>query len=394
MWMNQPSPHQEDLSREMVASGTKLSVIYASGLRKERRDIGWEIDADAPWTRFLSSRYSFLEAIAILLRQRASIHVVNGIWAEPTFFLVLALCCLLKIPCCIYSEAPASMCVSTWTSRLKQLVQRSLVRMLAKRVSGLLAISWLAVRAFIALGIPEAKIYRFGYFESMPHPKTPKNTAALRFRDIVYVGRLVRGKGVELLIQAATAFLRKDPALRLRIVGGGPMEAELRRLVAANRIESQVTFSGVVPSRSVPELLGSALMLVLPSESDGWGIVVNQALQAGTPVIVSDASGAAELVANRLNGYVFRTRDLAHLEHCIGAIVAQPGRMRVAAHSAGKAVSTEHAAPYLLQCFEHMLGLRLDRPVAGWILSEAPEPAQLPVGGGTREARFAQSLSC
>ena len=376
----------------MVASGTKLSVIYASGLRKERRDTGWKIDADAPWTRFLSSRYSFLEAVSILLRQRASIHVVNGIWAEPAFFVVLALCCLLKIPCCIYSEAPASMCVSTWTSRLKQPVQRLLVRMLANRVSGLLAISWLAVRAFIALGIPEVKIYRFGYFESMPQPKSTENISGCC--DIVYVGRLVRGKGVELLIEAATAFLRKHPKLRLRIVGGGPSEAELRRLVAANRIETQVTFNGVVPSRSVPELLRSALMLVLPSESDGWGIVVNQALQAGTPVVVSDASGAAELVANGMNGYVFRTRDLAHLEHCISAIVAEPGRMRAAAHSAGRAVSTEHAAPYLLQCLEHMLGLHRDRPVAGWILSEAPEPAQFPVGSLTRETRFAQSLSC
>ena len=379
----------------MVASGAKLSVIYASGLRKERRDIGWEIDANAPWITFLSSRYSLLEAIAILLRQRASIHVVNGIWAEPTFFVVLALCCLLRIPCCIYSEAPASMCVSTWTSRLKRPVQRLLVRMLANRVSGLLAISWLAVRAFIALGIPESKIYRFGYFENVRHPKTPENTTALRFREIVYVGRLVRGKGVELLIEAATAFLRKDPEVRLRIVGGGPMEAELRRLVVANRIESQVTFNGVVPSRSVAKLLGSALMLVLPSESDGWGIVVNQALQAGTPVVVSDASGAAELVANGMNGYVFRARDLAHLENCISALVAQPGRMRAAAHSTGRAVSTEHAAPYFLQCLEHMLGLRLDRPIAGWILSEAPEPAQVPVAvdGVTREARFAQSLS-
>ena len=63
----------------MVASGAKLSVICASGLRKERRDIGWEIDVNAPWTIFLSSRCSFLEAVAILLRQRASIYVVNGI---------------------------------------------------------------------------------------------------------------------------------------------------------------------------------------------------------------------------------------------------------------------------------------------------------------------------
>ena len=47
MWMNQPSRHQEDLAAEMRGLGIGLIVIYASQLRKERKEIGWHLDASA-----------------------------------------------------------------------------------------------------------------------------------------------------------------------------------------------------------------------------------------------------------------------------------------------------------------------------------------------------------
>jgi glycosyltransferase involved in cell wall biosynthesis len=269
--------------------------------------------------------------------------------------------------------------VSTLGSYCKRLVQRLIVRLIAARVMGLLAISWLAERAFAALGFPESKIYRFGYFEKMPGDH---NAAEIGYGcdEILYVGRLVRGKGIEILIEAAAPLLRGNHRLCLRIVGGGSIEPELHRHVSDNAIEKQTLFAGVVPSPSVPRLLQGAMMLVLPSEADGWGIVVNQALQAGTPVVVSDASGAAELVRNGVNGYVFRAGDTAGLQECMRAIVdnAQPQRMRTSAREAGRGASAECAAPYLVQCLEHMLGLRADRPVPKWILNHEPNSAPFP----------------
>jgi glycosyltransferase involved in cell wall biosynthesis len=376
MWMNQPSPHQEQLSSELTAHGVDLKVVYASGLRKERKEIGWQVDADPIWAVFLPGRYSLRHALRRLLRNRQAVHVINGIWAEPTFFAVLMVCCLLKIPCCIYSEAPASMGLSTLGSCCKRFIQRSIVRLIAARVMGLLAISWLAERAFVSLGFPESKIYRFGYFEKMPEENLPEISSGCN--EILYVGRLVRRKGIELLIEAATPLLHSNQNLGLRIVGGGPIEPELRRKVRENAIEKQTVFAGVVSSSSIPGLLQGVLMLVLPSEADGWGIVVNQALQAGIPVVVSDASGAAELTKNGVNGFVFRAGDRVALQQCIRAIVddPQPQRMRTRAREAGRAASAECAAPYLLRCLEHMLGLRADRPVPKWILNHEPKPDQ------------------
>ena len=376
MWMNQPSLHQEQLSSELVAHGVNLKVVYASGLRKERKEIGWQVHPDLKWALFLPWRYSFRHALRILFRNTQSVHVINGIWAEPTFFVVLMVCCLLNIPCCIYSEAPASTGLSTLGSYCRRFIQCLIVRLIAARVTGLLAISWLAERAFVSLGFPESKIYRFGYFEKMPEAKLAEIKSC--WDEVLYVGRLVRGKGIELLIEAAAPLLRSNQNLRLRIVGGGPIERELRRRVRENGIEKQTVFTGVIPSPCIPGLLQGALMLVLPSEADGWGIVVNQALQAGIPVVVSDASGAAELIDNGVNGFVFRMGDRVALQECIRAIVndPQPQRMSNRAREAGRAASAECAAPYLVRCLEHMLGLRADHPVPKWIVNRELKPVQ------------------
>jgi glycosyltransferase involved in cell wall biosynthesis len=294
--------------------------------------------------------------------------------------VVLAFAYLNKIPCCIYSEAPASTRPLTLSSRLKRPIQRLIVRLLRTRVLGVLAISWRAQRAFVSLGFPKSKIYRFGYFEKMPGLCTTEVAAPEASREILYVGRLVKGKGLELLIEAGASLLQSDPRLRLRIIGGGVIEARLRRLIHEHRLESQTLFTGVVPSSSVPGFLQKAAMLVLPSEDDGWGIVINQALQAGTPAIVSDSCGAAELVANGMDGYIVRTGDRLHLAACMRAVLdhPHPEQMRVTARQAGCAASAECAAPYLLHCLEHMMGLRSDRPVPKWILNDEPKPAQLP----------------
>lgn len=373
--MNQPSRHQEDLAAEMRRLGVSFEVIYVSPLRKERREIGWEITGDLPGTKFLSSRYAFFEAVKFVQDHRRSIHIVNGIWAEPALFVVLAVCFLRRIPSCIYSEAPTSMVRMSWSSRLKRPLQMLLTRLLGRRMS-LLAISWLAERAFLRLGFPPSKIYRFGYFEN-PSQLRPEVRASSK--EILYVGRLVKGKGVELLIEAAKPLLGADPSLRLRIVGGGVLEPELRKLAETASLRGQIVFSGVLPSHSVPKSLKDAELLVLPSEEDGWGMVINHALQAGTPVIVSDSCGGAELVSNGLNGYIFRTGDASQLTRCIRAVLHQsdPQEMRVAARKSGETISAKEAARYLRECLEHMSGLRTDRPFAKWILSARPEPADI-----------------
>ena len=376
MWMNQPSPHQDDLSAELIRQGAKLTVIYASRLRADRQQIGWEVDDLAPWALVLPSRFSFVEALRLLRRLCKAIHIVNGIWAEPVFFVVVLCCLLQRIRYCIYSEAPASMTTISFVAFLKRKVQRRIVRIVGRKADGLLAVSRLAEEAFAALGFPETKIYRFGYFENAQHVETTCGPQNSRRREVMYVGRLVKEKGIELLIEAIVPLLREDASLRFVLVGGGELENELRNQVHAMGLDDQIAFRGVVRSRSVHSLLKQGIMLVLPSELDGWGIVVNQALQAGTPVVVSDSCGSAELVANGENGYIFQTGDASSLKECMRAVLhnSESRSMRDAAEGIGHIASAKVAAPYLLDCLKHMTGHSATRPIPPWIRNQNPSP--------------------
>lgn len=390
MWMNQPSPHQDNLSAELIRQGAKLTVIYASRLRVDRQQLGWEVDELAPRNMVLPSRYSFLEALRNSRRHREAIHILNGIWAEPVFFVVLLCCFLRRIRCCIYSEAPASMATISFAASLKRQVQRRIVHIVGRKADGLLAISWLAEKAYAALGFPERKIYRFGYFENPPQLENTSYRADSQRKKVMYVGRLVKGKGIELLIEAIAPLLREDVSLSLVLVGGGELENELRNRVDSMGLENQIVFRGVVCSRSVPKLLRQASMLVLPSELDGWGIVVNQALQAGTPVVVSDSCGSAELVANGENGYIFRTGDVNNLQECMRAVIdnSDSRSMRDTAEEAGYAASAKIAAPYLLDCLQHMTGRCASRRIPPWIRNQNPSPKRFSTAGSVEAVQL------
>jgi len=96
---------------------------------------------------------------------------------------------------------------------------------------------------------------------------------------------------VDLLIEACASL---PPAgWRLDIYGDGPERAALEQLTAARRLADRIVFHGMVSNDVVRRALVAADCAVLPSRFDGWGMLVNEALAAGTPVICTDRCGAA-----------------------------------------------------------------------------------------------------
>lgn len=127
----------------------------------------------------------------------------------------------------------------------------------------------------------------------------------------LFVGRLIPEKNVSGLIDAFARYREKtDPkAWDLVIVGSGPEEHRLRDKVASQRI-SGVVFAGRRQIDELPEYYGRAKCFVLPSVAEPWGLVVNEAMASGLPVLVSRRCGcAADLVMEGENGFTFEPRD-------------------------------------------------------------------------------------
>ncbi len=124
-------------------------------------------------------------------------------------------------------------------------------------------------------------------------------------RYLLYVGRFVRAKGVfDLLSAYATLPEKTRRAVGLVMAGDGEEREELvRRSRQIN--PGQVMFPGFLQRDELPAFYGLAEALVFPTHSDTWGLVVNEAVACGLPVVVSDVAGCvADMVRDRENGYV------------------------------------------------------------------------------------------
>ena len=109
-------------------------------------------------------------------------------------------------------------------------------------------------------------------------------------RDFLFVGRLVPGKGIDVLLRAFRRLAVEDADQRVIICGSGPEERDLRALVAELDLVDRVSFIGTRSPAEVRRLMSGALALVVPSLSDETGpIVVPEAFSVGTPVIAADA---------------------------------------------------------------------------------------------------------
>lgn len=141
--------------------------------------------------------------------------------------------------------------------------------------------------------------------------------------EVLFIGQFEERKGIDYLLDAFAAI---DGPARLVLVGNGTQEEAIRARVAA---DPRIEIVGYVPQDQLPERLARARCLVLPSvttplDREPWGLVVNEAMHAGLPVVASDTVGAAAggLVVDGRNGYVVPERDPAALAEALRRLVS------------------------------------------------------------------------
>jgi glycosyltransferase involved in cell wall biosynthesis len=145
-------------------------------------------------------------------------------------------------------------------------------------------------------------------------------------RVVLFVGQFEERKGVDDLLTAFDQLA--DPSAELRLIGNGSLEDHIRRRSSG---ASRVTLVGHVPQDELPGELERATCLVLPSvttreTNEPWGLVVNEAMHAGLPVIATDAVGAAVggLLRHGENGLVVPERNPARLADALRRLLSDP----------------------------------------------------------------------
>jgi glycosyltransferase involved in cell wall biosynthesis len=157
-------------------------------------------------------------------------------------------------------------------------------------------------------------------------------------KNFIFVGRLSPEKNVATLIGAFARVAARLDGWGLIIVGNGPLRAQLEEAVAP-QLKSRITFHGGKGWRDVPKYFAAADILVLPSLSEPWGLVVNEALICGLPVLVSERCGCLpEIVIEGQTGYTFDPENVDQLARLMEDLAKDgEARHRISGHAAAVA---------------------------------------------------------
>jgi phosphatidylinositol alpha-1,6-mannosyltransferase len=152
---------------------------------------------------------------------------------------------------------------------------------------------------------------------------------------VVCVSRLVARKGQDVLVAGWPRVLAQHPDARLLLVGGGPMEASLRRAVIAGGLTGSVLFSGPVQTADLPAYYAAGDVFAMPCRTrragldvEGLGMVFLEAAACARPVVAGTSGGAPEAVRDGITGHVVEPRSPAAVAGRIADLLSDPDRAR------------------------------------------------------------------
>ncbi len=203
-------------------------------------------------------------------------------------------------------------------------------RWLFRQCNGFFCFGSQSADYLIQLGVAPAKILlrknavdnvvlRSVYEKTLPDRVSVQQAMRLQANNFVFVGRLIEAKNLVMLLNSFAEALKhttRGANWGLLLLGDGAEYDNLSQQIVALELDGRITILPGRPWFQVPEVLALSDVLVLPSRSEPWGLVVNEAMACGLPVIVSDRCGCVtDLVHHGQNGFVFDPGQPAQLTH-------------------------------------------------------------------------------
>ena len=215
----------------------------------------------------------------------------------------------------------------------KAALRKPLMSAFYRSLNGFLAIGSANRDFYRAMGVPDNRISLMPYTVdnarfTQKSALSDEHRRATRERlkisgdrpAILYVSKFMRRKHPDHLVQAAKRLSAEGLDFDLVLAGNGEMQAELEQLT---RDLPHVVMPGFINQQEMPTLLGACDIFVLPSEDEPWGLIVNEAMCAGLPVVASSEVGCSvDLIEDGGNGQTFRAGDVDGLTNALRPIVS------------------------------------------------------------------------
>lgn len=357
----EPTPYILGLLNAIVEIDMyNVDVLFLS----ENSSQDWNIKFDKRWNVLPKKLHKKLYFFChfIFKSDYDLIHIAG--WGDPLAFIFILLTKFIRKPLTVESDTQIPHTIKFWKRLIKEL--------LYPRLFGL-------INSFLVGGIRQAKYVEFygvaperivsaqmtvdvtsikKYIDARGQIEKKQIRHKYNISDesviFLFVGRLVAHKGVNDLIQVFKK-IRNENAI-LVFVGDGPMRYDVEH---ATQMTQKIRYLGRLSGESLLEIYHAADILVLPSHIEPWGLVVNEAMAVGLPVIVSDRVGCADdLVEHGKTGFIFKAENLIELGQAVEKMMFSDVIRRSMAKEASKIISgwtQENSAKKMSQVWEELI---------------------------------------
>lgn len=322
----EPTPYLSGLIDEVAACWQNgIDVLFIS----ENKSQKWDIQKHGNWQFFPDKFFAKLYFISkiFIKRQYAMIHLAG--WSDPVCLIMIFFAKVFRIPVVIESDTSLHK-----VNFIKRLIKRLIYPPLLKLINLFLPGGTRQGRYLEYYGVKPKYIYPVNMtvdVKNIQQQIAKINTNDLtRIRNLyqipenncvyLFVGRLEKYKGIFDLITAFTDL--NHPGTTLIIVGDGNMRPLIETKIATQK---NIKYLGRLSENKLIEIYKVADILVLPSHFEPWGLVINEAMAAGLPVIVSDNVGCIDdLVFHKQSGIIFKNENIEELKAALEFMIKFP----------------------------------------------------------------------
>lgn len=304
---------------EAVCRGLQLQVLET---RPQSAEYPWDFQPVAAYAIHRLRGQTHHEADPLLPSLRWQLQallsevqpqvVVSVGWADRAYQQLLVLAQQRHIPVVLISDSRQR---DEPRSAVKEWIKRQLLRGYSAAL-----VAGQESRAYLrGLGFPKAAIFQPWDVVDNTFFQQSAAQADPRQHSFLCVSRLVSKKNHQGLLEAYANYQQQGGRWGLQLVGSGPLETSIRAQIAALPHPDRVQLLAFCQLEELGQLYGQASAFVLASSTDQWGLVVNEAMAAGLPCLVSSACGCAvDLIEHNRTGWCFdpsNPRALAELMH-------------------------------------------------------------------------------
>lgn len=363
-----PAPYRAyefDVLAQRLAGRLRFHLMF---MERSFSEMAWADDVPkiATWEVLPPSPWRFLKRVPGLRRLNAGVAerldaadpaalILNG-YDTPTLWSAVAWA-RRRGRAVLFRSDSNGFDERTRSGLWRTVIKPPVVRAFFRDVDAFLSIGSANDDYFRLYGVPDERIFRAGFLvdgEGYYRLANAERSAGRPFRRelgirqsrvLLFAGRFVPAKGIVDLVEAFRGVLRDFPDTALLLAGDGPLRREIEGRCAA--IRDHVYFAGFLQPEQIGRAYGAADVFVLSSRHEPWGLVVNEAMAAGLPVVAAELVGAAaDLVIPGRTGERFRGGSIDDLAAALRRVLAGDAaeRMGTAARQQYLDWTTRHDA--------------------------------------------------